>query len=116
VRDRAERSSTRTRATNNGGLSGSDPQFTEDPAAADQSVRRLAAPAPRTILVGHGPPVPEDAAAALEQGLARLTSPRFARRGTPVVRPTGGLTSSGMSRTPDGRERREPNRGFRPLA
>jgi glyoxylase-like metal-dependent hydrolase (beta-lactamase superfamily II) len=72
VRDRAERSSTRTRATNNGGLSGSDPQFTEDPAAADQSVRRLAAPAPRTIVVGHGPPMLEDAAAALEQGLARL--------------------------------------------
>ena len=44
------------------GLSGSNPQFTEDEEAAADSVRKLARLAPRTILVGHGAPVERDAA------------------------------------------------------
>jgi glyoxylase-like metal-dependent hydrolase (beta-lactamase superfamily II) len=55
---------------NDGGLSGSNPQFTEDEAAAADSVRTLAALAPRVILVGHGPPVQQGAAAELQK-LAR---------------------------------------------
>lgn len=51
---------------NQGQLSGSIPQFTEDEAAAAESVRKLAALEPRAILVGHGPPVTEDAAATLQ--------------------------------------------------
>ena len=53
--------------TNDGRLAGSNPQFTEDAAAAADSVGKLAELAPRTILVGHGPPVVEDAAAMLSQ-------------------------------------------------
>jgi glyoxylase-like metal-dependent hydrolase (beta-lactamase superfamily II) len=53
--------------TNNGGLSGSNPQFTEDEAAAAESVRKLAALEPRVILVGHGPPVEQAAAAELQR-------------------------------------------------
>ena len=53
--------------TNPGELMGSSPQFTEDEAAAAASVRKLATLAPRTILVGHGDPVVNDAAAALAQ-------------------------------------------------
>jgi glyoxylase-like metal-dependent hydrolase (beta-lactamase superfamily II) len=49
------------------GLSGSNPQFTEDEEAAAASVRKLARLAPRTILVGHGAPVQRDAAAALQE-------------------------------------------------
>jgi glyoxylase-like metal-dependent hydrolase (beta-lactamase superfamily II) len=52
---------------NDGRLSGSNPQFTEDGAAAAASVRVLADLAPRTILVGHGPPVLDGAADALRQ-------------------------------------------------
>lgn len=52
--------------TNEGTLSGSNPQFTEDEAAAAQSIRKLADLAPRTILVGHGSPLVEGAAAALD--------------------------------------------------
>jgi glyoxylase-like metal-dependent hydrolase (beta-lactamase superfamily II) len=55
---------------NTDGLAGSNPQFTEDDAAAADSVRKLAALRPRVILVGHGPPVERSAAAQLER-LAR---------------------------------------------
>jgi glyoxylase-like metal-dependent hydrolase (beta-lactamase superfamily II) len=55
--------------TNMDGLSGSNPQFTEDKGAAVASVRKLATLAPRTILVGHGEPVVQGATAAL-RGLA----------------------------------------------
>lgn len=58
--------------TNQGQLGGSPPEFTEDPAAAAESVRKLAALAPSTILVGHGMPVTEDAAAALDAFAATL--------------------------------------------
>ena len=57
---------------NDGRLSGSNPQFTEDEVAAAESVRVLADLAPRTILVGHGPPVLDGAAAALERLAASL--------------------------------------------
>jgi glyoxylase-like metal-dependent hydrolase (beta-lactamase superfamily II) len=53
--------------TNQDGLAGSNPQFTEDGTAAADSVRRLATLAPSTILVGHGPPVTDGARAALQE-------------------------------------------------
>lgn len=53
--------------TNDGGLAGSSPDFTEDEAAAVASVRKMAGLAPATILVGHGDPVVDGAAAALEE-------------------------------------------------
>ena len=53
--------------TNTDGLSGSNPEFTEDEAAAAASVRKLAELAPKTILVGHGDPVVDRASAALSQ-------------------------------------------------
>ena len=53
--------------TNTDGLAGSNPQFTEDEAAAAASVRKLARLSPRTILVGHGDPVLKDASAMLEK-------------------------------------------------
>ncbi len=59
--------------TNADGLAGSSPQFTEDEAAAAESVRRLARLAPSAILVGHGAPVLDRAAAALEKLAASLT-------------------------------------------
>jgi glyoxylase-like metal-dependent hydrolase (beta-lactamase superfamily II) len=59
--------------TNEGELAGSNPQFTEDTAAAANSVGKLAELAPRTILVGHGPPVVEDAAAMLRRLAASVT-------------------------------------------
>jgi glyoxylase-like metal-dependent hydrolase (beta-lactamase superfamily II) len=49
------------------GLTGSSPQFTEDEAAAAASVRKLARLQPRTILVGHGDPLEDGAAAALRE-------------------------------------------------
>ncbi len=52
---------------NRDGLAGSDPQFTADPAAAEASVRTLAALPVRTILFGHGEPLTTDAAAALRR-------------------------------------------------
>ena len=52
---------------NSDGLTGSNPQFTEDEAAAAASVRKLADLQPRVILVGHGPPVTRSAAAELQQ-------------------------------------------------
>jgi glyoxylase-like metal-dependent hydrolase (beta-lactamase superfamily II) len=58
--------------SNQGGLAGSNPQFTDDATAAAESVRTLAALQPRTILVGHGPPVTEDAAGALDRLAASL--------------------------------------------
>ena len=58
--------------TNTDGLMGSSPQFTEDEAAAAASVRKLATLAPETILVGHGDPVVDGAAAALAQLAASL--------------------------------------------
>lgn len=51
--------------TNQGGLAGADPRFSEDLNAAAASVRKLAALEPQTILVGHGPPVTDGAAQAL---------------------------------------------------
>jgi glyoxylase-like metal-dependent hydrolase (beta-lactamase superfamily II) len=56
-----------------GGLAGSNPQFTEDKAAAVASVRKLAGLQPRTILVGHGEPVLDGAAAALQELASSLT-------------------------------------------
>jgi glyoxylase-like metal-dependent hydrolase (beta-lactamase superfamily II) len=53
--------------TNTDGLAGSNPQFTEDKTAAVGSIRKLADLAPKTILVGHGGPVTNDAAAALHK-------------------------------------------------
>src|SRR3954471_19860376 len=58
--------------TNQDGLAGSNPQFTEDESAAADSVRRLATLAPSTILVGHGPPVTDGARAALQELAASL--------------------------------------------
>jgi len=52
---------------NSGRLTGAAPQFTEDEAAAADSVRKLAGLQPRVILVGHGPPVERAAAAALQR-------------------------------------------------
>jgi glyoxylase-like metal-dependent hydrolase (beta-lactamase superfamily II) len=52
---------------NDGELAGSSPEFTEDQAAADASVLKMARLSPRTILVGHGDPVTDGAAQALEQ-------------------------------------------------
>jgi glyoxylase-like metal-dependent hydrolase (beta-lactamase superfamily II) len=57
---------------NDAGLSGSNPQFTEDEAAAAESVRTMARLAPSVILVGHGPPVLEGASDALEELAASL--------------------------------------------
>jgi glyoxylase-like metal-dependent hydrolase (beta-lactamase superfamily II) len=59
--------------TNMGGLAGSNPQFTEDEAASVASVRKLARLQPRTILVGHGDPVVDGAAAALQQLASSLS-------------------------------------------
>ncbi len=53
-------------------LTGADPGFSEDMDAAGASVRRLAALAPDTVLVGHGPPVTEGAASALDELAASL--------------------------------------------
>jgi glyoxylase-like metal-dependent hydrolase (beta-lactamase superfamily II) len=54
---------------NSGGLQGSDPRYTDDPGAAAASVRALAALSPAALLVGHGDPIVDGAAAALS-GLA----------------------------------------------
>jgi glyoxylase-like metal-dependent hydrolase (beta-lactamase superfamily II) len=59
--------------TNPGGLAGPDPQFTEDMAAATQSVHKLAGLGPSTILVGHGEPVVDGAAAALQRIASSLS-------------------------------------------
>ena len=53
--------------TNMAGLAGSNPQFTEDKAAAVASVRKLSHLSPRTILVGHGDPLTSGAAGALQK-------------------------------------------------
>ena len=50
-----------------GGLTGSNPQFTEDEQAAAASVQKLARLSPTTILVGHGEPVVAGASAALRE-------------------------------------------------
>ena len=52
---------------NDGGLAGSNPQFTEDEQAAAASVRKLADLSPSVILVGHGEPVLRGAADQLRQ-------------------------------------------------
>jgi glyoxylase-like metal-dependent hydrolase (beta-lactamase superfamily II) len=59
--------------TNMNGLAGSNPQFTEDKAAAVASVRKLAQLAPKTILVGHGEPLTDGASAALTKLAESLT-------------------------------------------
>jgi glyoxylase-like metal-dependent hydrolase (beta-lactamase superfamily II) len=53
--------------TNQNGLAGSNPQFTEDEQAAAESVRTMADLSPKVILVGHGAPVTRGAAAQLRQ-------------------------------------------------
>jgi len=53
--------------TNTAGLAGSNPQFTADPAQAQESLRKLAALPIRTIYVGHGEPVEDGAADALRR-------------------------------------------------
>lgn len=58
---------------NTDGLAGSNPQFTEDEAAAADSVRRLAELEPRTILVGHGDPILQGASDALHELASSLT-------------------------------------------
>ena len=50
---------------NTGGLTGSNPQFTADPAQAAQSVKTLATLDAGTILFGHGAPLTSGAAEAL---------------------------------------------------
>jgi glyoxylase-like metal-dependent hydrolase (beta-lactamase superfamily II) len=57
---------------NNGGLSGSNPQFTEDEGRARATVAKLARLAPKTILVGHGPPITSGAASELDRLAASL--------------------------------------------
>jgi glyoxylase-like metal-dependent hydrolase (beta-lactamase superfamily II) len=57
---------------NTDGLTGSNPQFTADQAAAEESVRRLAALDVRRILFGHGDPLEQDAATALRDLAASL--------------------------------------------
>lgn len=52
---------------NTDGLAGSNPQFTEDAAAAKRTVAKLSRLNPKTILVGHGPPLTEDAADQLAE-------------------------------------------------
>jgi glyoxylase-like metal-dependent hydrolase (beta-lactamase superfamily II) len=47
------------------GLEGSDPRYTADQTAAKASVKKLAALAPRVVLVGHGPPLERNAATEL---------------------------------------------------
>ncbi len=49
------------------GLEGPMPEFTDDMPTAEESIRKLAAMEPRTILLGHGPPVQRDAAAQLRR-------------------------------------------------
>ena len=59
---------------NNGGLAGSDPQYTADEAQAAASVRKMAALDVRAILPGHGAPVTSGAADALAKLAASLPS------------------------------------------
>ena len=58
---------------NQSGLAGSNPQFTEDTAAAVASVKKLAALKPSTVLFGHGAPLTDGAAAALDELAASVT-------------------------------------------
>lgn len=53
--------------TNQGSLGGSPPEFTENAKNAADSVAKLAALKPEAILVGHGEPVEDDAADALQK-------------------------------------------------
>jgi glyoxylase-like metal-dependent hydrolase (beta-lactamase superfamily II) len=57
---------------NSEGLGGSPPQFTADPTAADESVRKLADLDVRRILFGHGDPLEQGAASALRELAASL--------------------------------------------
>ena len=57
---------------NNAGLGGSPPQFTADPAAAGESVRKLAELDVQRVLFGHGDPLEEGAAQALRDLAASL--------------------------------------------
>lgn len=49
-----------------GGITGANPQFTQDMDLAADSIRRLSSRTVDTVLFGHGEPVIEDAQAALE--------------------------------------------------
>lgn len=53
--------------TNDGELAGSSPEFTENEALAVASVLKMARLRPKTILVGHGEPIVDVGAAALER-------------------------------------------------
>jgi glyoxylase-like metal-dependent hydrolase (beta-lactamase superfamily II) len=53
--------------SNRDGLAGSPPQLTADEAQARETVRTLAALAPRTLCVGHGPSLVGDAAERLAE-------------------------------------------------
>ena len=53
--------------TNDGELAGSSPEFTENEALAAASVLKMARLRPKTILVGHGEPIVDVGAAALER-------------------------------------------------
>ncbi len=57
---------------NTDGLTGSNPSFTADPAAAEESVRKLADLDVQRILFGHGDPLEQDAATALRDLAASL--------------------------------------------
>lgn len=56
------------------GLTGPMQEYTPDMRTAEESVRKLAALEPRTILVGHGPPIVRDAAEQLQRLAASSTS------------------------------------------
>jgi glyoxylase-like metal-dependent hydrolase (beta-lactamase superfamily II) len=60
------------RTTN--GLQSSDPKYTEDPAAATASVKKLAALDVRVILPGHGEPLTSGASDALKKLAASLAT------------------------------------------
>jgi glyoxylase-like metal-dependent hydrolase (beta-lactamase superfamily II) len=59
--------------TNDGGLKGSDPQFTADMAKAAESVRKLATLDVKAILPGHGEPVTAGAADELRKLAATVS-------------------------------------------
>ena len=59
--------------TNEGGLAGSNPEFTENEALAVASVLKMARLRPTTILVGHGDPIVDVGAAALERLASSLS-------------------------------------------
>jgi glyoxylase-like metal-dependent hydrolase (beta-lactamase superfamily II) len=61
-----------TGSDGSGGLSGANPQFTEDLARANQSIRKLAGFDYEVVLVGHGEPVVADGSEAMSALAATL--------------------------------------------